>query len=119
MRARQIPLSSLIVLAGLGVLSSAHADTVITNANGYTLNARGDLVQFSALAFDDRGRILAVGSNAEVGAKVRNARQVDMGGRTVLPGLIDAHGHVFGLGQQLTQLDLSGTTSLADAIKAI
>jgi predicted amidohydrolase YtcJ len=27
----------------------------------------------------------------------------------VLPGLIDAHGHVFGLGQMLTQLDLSGS----------
>jgi len=116
MRARQIP---FIVLAGLGVLSSAHADTVITNANGYTLNAKGELVQFSALAFDDKGRITAVGSNAEVTAKARGARQVDMQGRTVLPGLIDAHGHVFGLGQQLTQLDLSGTTSLAGATKAI
>ena len=119
MRARQIPLSSLIVLAGLGVLGSAHADTVITNANGYTLNAKGELVQFSALAFDDKGRITAVGSDADVTAKARNARQVDMQGRTVLPGLIDAHGHVFGLGQQLTQLDLSGTTSLDGAIQAI
>ncbi len=119
MRVRQIPLSSLIVLAGLGVLSSAHADTVITNANGYTLNARGELLQFSALAFDEKGRITAVGSNAEVSAKAKGARQVDMQGRTVLPGLIDAHGHVFGLGQQLTQLDLSGSTSLAGAIQSI
>lgn len=124
MRARQTPLSSpilgsLLVLAGLGVLPSAHADTVITNANGYTLNAKGELVQFKALAFDERGRILAVGGNDEVNARVKNARQVDMQGRTVLPGLIDAHGHVFGLGQQLTQLDLSASTSLADAIKAI
>ena len=119
MRARQIPLSSILVLAGLGVLSPAQADTVITNANGYTLNAKGELVQFSALAFDDKGRITAVGSNAEVNAKVKNARQVDMQGRTVLPGLIDAHGHVFGLGQQLTQLDLSATTSLEGALKAI
>ncbi|SFD74295.1 amidohydrolase [Massilia yuzhufengensis] len=119
MRARQIPLSSLIVLAGLGALTSAQADTVITNANGYTLNTKGELVQFSALAFDDKGRITAVGSTAEVAAKVKGARQVDMGGRTVLPGLIDAHGHVFGLGQQLTQLDLSATGSLADATRAI
>lgn len=119
MRARQIPLSSLIVLAGLGVLGSAHADTVITNANGYTLNAKGDLVQFSALAFDDKGRITAVGSNAEVTAKAKGARQVDMQGRTVLPGLIDAHGHVFGLGQQLTQLDLASATSLDGAMEAI
>jgi len=122
MRARPSPLSSLIVLAGLGVLgvfAPAHADTVITNANGYTLNSKGELVQFSALAFDERGRITAVGTQAEVAAKAKNARQVDMGGRTVLPGLIDAHGHVFGLGQQLTQLDLSATTSLAAATGAI
>jgi len=42
-----------------------------------------------------------------------------MGGKTLLPGLIDAHGHVFGLGQMLTQLDLSQTTSLEGALKAI
>jgi predicted amidohydrolase YtcJ len=105
----------LAVLAAAG----AQADTAIVNANGYTLNAKGDLVRFSALAFDDRGKILAVGTQAEVAARAPGARQVDMDGKTVLPGLIDAHGHVFGLGQMLTQLDLSQTTSLQDALKAI
>jgi predicted amidohydrolase YtcJ len=109
---------SAFVLAALAV-AGAQADTVIVNANGYTLNAKGDLVQFAALAFDDQGKILAVGSAAEVAAKAPGARQVDMGGKTVLPGLIDAHGHVFGLGQMLTQLDLSQTTSLQDALRAI
>ena len=115
MRIRPI---SLFVLAALGSLP-AMADTVIDNANGYTLNAKGDLVQFTALAFDDQGKIIAVGSGAEVAAKAKNARRIDMQGRTVLPGLIDAHGHVFGLGQQLTQLDLFGSTSLEGAIKSI
>jgi predicted amidohydrolase YtcJ len=109
---------SAFVLAALAV-AGAQADTVIVNANGYTLNAKGDLVQFSALAFDDQGKILAVGSAAEAAAKAPGARQVDLQGKTVLPGLIDAHGHVFGLGQMLTQLDLSQTTSLPDALKAI
>ncbi|MEH6436985.1 amidohydrolase [Massilia sp. DD77] len=115
MRVRPI---SLFIAAALGSLP-AMADTVIDNANGYTLNAKGELVQFTALAFDDQGRIVAVGAGAEVSAKAKNARRIDMGGRTVLPGLIDAHGHVFGLGQQLTQLDLFSTTSLAQATKAI
>jgi len=110
---------SMFVLAALAGLSAAHADTVIDNANGYTLNSKGDLVQFTALAFDDKGRIIAVGSAAEVNAKAPGARRVDVQGRTVLPGLIDAHGHVFGLGQMLTQLDLSQTTSLEGALKAI
>jgi predicted amidohydrolase YtcJ len=98
---------------------AAQGNTVIVNANGYTLNAKGDLVQFNALAFDDKGKILAVGSAADVAVKAPGARQVDLKGRTVLPGLIDAHGHVFGLGQMLTQLDLSQATSLEGALKAI
>ncbi len=109
----------LFVATALATLSAAHADTVIDRANGYTLNSRGELVRFESLAFDDNGKIIAVGTAAEVAAKAPNARHVDIGGRTVLPGLIDAHGHVFGLGQQLTQLDLSGTTSLDNALGAI
>jgi predicted amidohydrolase YtcJ len=119
MRLRQIPLQcSLFVLAATGALC-AHADTVIDNANGYTLNARGDVVQFSSLAFDDNGKIVAVGSAKDVAARAPQAKHVDMAGRTVLPGLIDAHGHVFGLGGMLTQLDLSATTSLQQALGAI
>ncbi|KQQ87336.1 amidohydrolase [Massilia sp. Leaf139] len=112
---------SAFVLAALAMagVQAAPTDTVIVNANGYTLNAKGDLVQFAALAFDGKGKILAVGSAADVAAKAPGARQVDLQGKTVLPGLIDAHGHVFGLGQMLTQLDLSATTSLPDALKAI
>jgi predicted amidohydrolase YtcJ len=120
MRLRQIPLQfSLLATAALGLAANAHADTVLDRANGYTLNARGELVQFESMAFDDRGRIIAVGSAAQVAARAINAKHVDLQGRTVLPGLIDAHGHVLGLGGMLTLLDLSATASLADALKAI
>ena len=122
MHARQNPLkSSLLALALIGALGSvsAHADTVVDNANGYTLNAKGDLVQFSAIAFDDKGRIIAVGASADVIKGAPNAKRIDLKGRTLLPGLIDAHGHVFGLGQQLTQLDLFHSTSLQGALKSI
>jgi predicted amidohydrolase YtcJ len=114
-----IPLQcSLFVLAATGALC-AHADTVIDNANGYTLNAKGNVVQFTSLAFDDNGKIIAVGSPKDVAARAPQAKHVDMAGRTVLPGLIDAHGHVFDLGAMLTQLDLSATTSLQQALGAI
>jgi predicted amidohydrolase YtcJ len=117
---RLIPLQcSFFVLAALGAVSGVHAATVIDNANGYTLNSKGDLVQFASLAFDDNGRIIAVGAAPEVAAKAPGARHVDMQGRTMLPGLIDAHGHVFALGDMLTQLDLSATTSLDSALKSI
>ncbi len=109
---------SMFVFAAVAAMS-VQAQTVIENANGYTLDSKGELVQFTALAFDAQGKILAVGSAADVSAKAPGARRVDMGGKTLLPGLIDAHGHVFGLGQMLTQLDLSQTTSLEGALKAI
>src|SRR5437868_2615059 len=47
------------------------------------------------------GRILAVGGRDEVLAKAgRSARQVDLGGRTLLPGFVDPHGHVSFVGLQ-------------------
>ena len=116
---RMIPLQcSLFALASLGAIAPALADTVIDNANGYTLNSKNELVRFSSLAFDDKGRILAVGGAREVAAKAKNAKHIDVQGKTVLPGLIDAHGHVFGLGEMLTQLDLSTSATLADALRA-
>ena len=111
--------SALFALMAGGAMAAAHADTVIDNANGYTLNAKGDVIQFASMAFDDNGKIIAVGGASEVAARAPNAKHVDLRGRTVLPGLIDAHGHVFGLGAMLTQLDLSTSTSLDGALKSI
>lgn len=107
---------ALSLLAGLPAVQAA---TVIDNANGYTLGAKNALVRFTSLAFDDQGKIIAVGTAAAVAAKAPGARHINASGRTMLPGLIDAHGHVFGLGSMLSQLDLVGTGSLADAQKAI
>lgn len=116
---RLIPLQCSLVALAIGVLAPALADTVIDHANGYTLNSKGELVQFASMAFDDSGKIIAVGSAATVAAGAPQARHVDLHGQTVLPGLIDAHGHVFGLGGMLTQLDLAATTSLDAALEAV
>src|SRR5450830_1962980 len=107
----------LFALAPLVFTAAAHAATVIDRANGYTLNSKNELVRFESFAFDDDGRIISVGSAAQVAAKAPGARHVDLQGQTVLPGLIDAHGHVFGLGDMLNQLDLTSTATLADALK--
>lgn len=108
---------SLLVLLAMGTL--AHADTVLDNANGYTLDRTGKLQRFASLAFDDKGRILAVGTAKAVTAKAPRAHHIDVQGKTVLPGLIDAHGHVFGLGDVLTQLDMANIPTLAKALSAV
>lgn len=101
------------------VAATANAGTMIENANGYTLNAKGQLVQFKALAFDDQGKLVAVGSAQAVAAKAKGFKRVDVQGKTVLPGLIDAHGHVFGLGEVATSADLYSPASLQAAQASI
>ncbi|MES2296495.1 MAG: amidohydrolase family protein [Pseudomonadota bacterium] len=119
MRLTRLQCAALLpIFVHLAWSAPAQAGTVVDNANGYTLNARNEVVQFTAMAIDDAGRISAIGSAAEVAAKAPGARHVDLKGKTVLPGLIDAHGHVFELGAILGQLDLEGTATLADALKA-
>ncbi len=110
-----------LFLAVLACVTSvvANADTVIDHANGYTLDSRGKLLRFSSLAFDDKGKLIAVGKPAEVARRAPKAQHIDLQGKTVLPGLIDAHGHVFGLGEMALQLDLSTSTSLAGALAAV
>ena len=88
--------------------------TLIYNANGIQVGRDGQLQRFSALLFDSRtGRVKRVYRAGEkVPVRLGNAQ--DARGRTLLPGIIDAHGHVMGLGQSAVQLDLVGTASLAD-----
>ena len=109
------PLAAACVFISLG----AHAQTVIDNANGYTLDAAGELVRFQSLAFDGNGRIVAIGTAGDVASRAAGFRHVDVQGRTVLPGLIDAHGHVFGLGQVATAAQLYSSTSLDGAVRTV
>lgn len=94
------------------------ADLLIDNVNGYTLDSAGKLQRFEALLID-AGKVVATGKHAEMAKRAGNARRVDGKGRTALPGLIDAHGHVMGLGIMSLQADLTGTTSLDAALARI
>ena len=69
-----------------------------------------------AFAFDETGQIVAVGTRAELATKYPGARTQDERGHVVLPGLIDAHGHVLGLGLGLMQAQLEGTASKAEVV---
>ena len=51
-------------------------------------------------------RIAAVGSARELVGRFPGARQVDVGGRTVVPGLVDAHNHFLATGEMLATLDV-------------
>lgn len=109
--------------------ASAHAAAVaadkaasdrlfIDHVNGYTLDDAGRLHHFEALLLE-HGKVLATGSHAALVERAANARTIDGKGRTLLPGLIDAHGHVMDLGFARNSADLAGTASLDEALAKI
>lgn len=104
----------LLALACLLVPMPALADGLIDNVNGITVDATGGLVHFNGLLIDKQGRVVKRLEAGDPRPKQLDFR-FDGKGRTLIPGLIDGHGHVLSLGFSKLELDLSDTTSLADA----
>jgi hypothetical protein len=107
-----------LLLAGALIASPAFADGLIDNINGITLDEQGRIQRFTGMVIGTDGKVRALLDRRDKRPKELDWRE-DGKGQTLIPGLIDAHGHVMGLGFQATSLDLSGTRSLAEAQAAI
>ncbi len=93
------------------------ADLVLTG--GSILTMRSDAPRAQAVAIHG-ARIVAVGSDAEVRRFVgAGTRVVDLHGRTVTPGLVDAHCHLYGLGEALESLSLRGMDRVEAVAEAV
>lgn len=104
---RWIALFPLLVLAGC---SAATSDvTVLEAARIHT--SEPTQAEATAIAWDKAGRVLAVGEAAALRQQYPRATRIEKPAATVIPGLIDAHGHVMGLGFALLDADLVGTRS--------
>lgn len=98
----------------LGIAAPASADTLVNNVQGMTIGEDGKVDRFTGLWIDDDGRIKLVlkrGDQRPTGVDFL----LDGKGQYVIPGMIDAHAHVMGIGFAALSLDLSDTTSLAEA----
>ncbi|HMU35043.1 MAG TPA: amidohydrolase, partial [Pyrinomonadaceae bacterium] len=85
------------------------ADLVIKNANIRTMDNNRSVVRAIAVL---NGRIIALGSDAEVGKLIGSkTRVIDGGGKTIIPGFNDAHLHFVPGGQQLSLVDLRSSRS--------
>lgn len=105
-------------LALVALASPAWADGLIKNVNGITLDKDGKVIRFKALLIDKDGKVsqLLQGNDK---SPAQTDYIYDARGKTMIPGLIDAHGHFMGLGFSALTLDLSKTNSLAEAQEAI
>jgi predicted amidohydrolase YtcJ len=106
-----------LLFAALAPLMSSQmalASGLVDNVNGVALDAQGKVVNFDALLIDDDGKVEKL-LKAKDKRPERLTFRLDGKGRTLIPGLIDGHGHVMGLGLTLITLDLSETRSLSEA----
>ena len=103
--------AALLALSTLSVPAAARV--VVVNANGYTLDG-SKIVRFGTLVIGDDGRVEATAATAPPARTGDTV--IDAKGRTLLPGLIDAHGHVMSLGFKALAVELSDTTSLDAAL---
>src|SRR6516164_8028544 len=104
------------VFAGLPLRAqdSSPAELVLKNANIYTVDERNPRARAVAV---QQGKILFVGSNADVQRYVGPATRVlDLQGATVVPGLTDSHYHFIGVGRRELSFNLEGTSSLDDLL---
>ena len=92
------------------------ADLIVINANAYTVNNNFDKAE--SFAIKD-GKFIAVGSNADILSKYATLKTIDAKKQTVVPGLIDAHCHFFGLGLSLQKVNLRGTKSYDEVLEKL
>ncbi len=117
------PLKHLSLFLGTFALVSAVSlanaqTTLISDVQGYTITEDHQMLAFSALQFTD-GKVDRVYRAGEALPEGSDIIRIDGNGQTLLPGLIDAHGHVLSYGLSLLRVDLTGTQSEEEAVARI
>ena len=88
------------------------ADLILTNGRIYTVDRAQPWVEAVAIA---KGRITALGSDAEVRAAAPQAQIIDLDGRMAMPGIVDVHNHVLmGGTSDLFELRFAGDASVEE-----
>jgi len=107
----------LLALAPAILPAQSTADLVLTNGRIYTVDVARPVASAIAVRGD---RIMFVGSDIEARALAgTSTRVIDLGGNTVVPGIIDAHAHLLGFGRLLREVNLAGAESYEEVIARV
>ncbi len=91
-------------------------DLIVVNANVYTVDS--EFLKTEAFAVKD-GNFVAVGTSDELLKKYEASDKLDANGKTIVPGLIDAHCHFYRLGLNQQAVNLVGTQSFTEVVDSI
>ena len=110
----------ILALSIIGLFTACQqqekADFIVINANAYTVNEGFDKAE--SFAVKD-GKFIAVGTNDEILKNYATLKTIDAENQTIVPGLIDAHCHFYGLGLSLQKVDLRGTKSYDEILEKL
>ncbi len=113
---RPIIFTAIAIIFMSCVANKTTADLTIIKAKIYTINDKFETAE--ALAVKD-GKIIAIGTSAEISEKYTSKEQIDAQGKAIYPGFIDAHAHFYRYGEGLQTADLVGTQSWDDIISKV
>jgi predicted amidohydrolase YtcJ len=107
------PAILILALTAASSMPAHGAPRLLENIHGYTF--AGDRLQrFTGLVFD-LGKVVETGDSKALHRKYSDAQMIEGRGKTLLPGLIDSHGHVIDLGFEGVRINLTGSASLKEA----
>jgi predicted amidohydrolase YtcJ len=95
---------------------SASADTIYINGHVLTLDEKRPEVDAFAIG---QGKILAIGTSEEIARSYTDAEVVDLERKTVMPGIIESHGHLLSLGQSFMELNAEGAKTPQEVIRKV
>ncbi len=107
---------SLLIIALAGCKSHTQVDMILYNATIYSVDSA--FSKHAAMAVKD-GKIAAIGTTAKIFELYDAPEKIDLQGKTVLPGLYDAHTHFYYYALGLREVDLTGTRSFNEVIQRV
>jgi len=113
---RSIKLVLILVICLFIASCSKKPDVIFINGKIYTLDKNNTIVEAIAVA---EGKIISLGKTSEIQEKYKDVNVIDLKGKTVVPGFIDAEGNLMEFSKQLSLLDLRFAKSLDEIIKIV
>ncbi|MBZ5495349.1 MAG: amidohydrolase [Acidobacteriia bacterium] len=86
--------------------------------NGHVVTMNDSLPETEAFAVGN-GKIVAVGKTGDMRRAFSDAEQINLRGRTVMPGIIESHVHLFSLGKSFIELNVEGITTPDEVVQKV